>query len=66
MKYKVSVFDSRVFDTKEEAESFCNKLKSEYNIKSNLTNVFEYDDVNTINVKQYSELMKMYENQTHH
>lgn len=59
MKYKVSISDSMVFDTKEEADLFCNKIKNEYNVSTSVNEVFDYE--NYINIKQYSELMNIYE-----
>ena len=66
MKYKVSISDSMVFDTKEEADLFCNKIKNEYNVNTNVNtsvnDVLDYE--NYINIKQYSELMNVYESNT--
>ena len=59
MKYKVSISDSMVFDTKEEADLFCNKIKNEYNVSTSVNEVFDYE--NYINIKQYSELINIYE-----
>ena len=59
MKYKVYISDSMVFDTKEEADLFCNKIKNEYNVNTSINEVLDYE--NYINIKQYSELMNVYE-----
>lgn len=59
MKYKVSISDSMVFDTKEEADLFCYKIKNDYDVNTNINEVFDYE--NYINIKQYSELMNVYE-----
>ena len=59
MKYKVSISDSMVFDTKEEADLFCDKIKNEYNVNTSINEVLDYE--NYINIKQYSELMNVYE-----
>ena len=58
MKYKVSISDSMVFDTKEEADLFCNKIKNEYNVNTSINEVLDYE--NYINIKQYSELINVY------